>query len=225
MESDILQHYLRSFLQPQYRSFFGESTCLTRASLAKRQWRGPPPQRRPAPAGANLYTFRDLRTLIARPLSAASCRCLSISRCQLGKTKTPHEMEKGDPVSLAQHAFPLSETWNQFTVSYHAFGLVDAVSFLGRFQQVPKLVSQERAVAVLGRPSIYNLLLVGSTLARQKRHVPTIPVQTSKPLLNLPPIFSPTDGVQMPRHGLLVRPPSSGTNVDIQTRFNHPNVM
>jgi hypothetical protein len=134
-------------------------------------------------------------------------------------------MEQGDAVSLPKLALSLPETWNKFTVRCHPFGLVDAVSFLGRFQQVPKLVGQERALSVVGQPSIYNLLLVGSTLARQKRHVPTIPVQTSKPLLDLPPIFSPTDGVQMPRHGLLVRPPSSWTNVDIQTRFNHPNVM
>ena len=63
-------------------------------------------------------------------------------------------MKQGDAVSLAQLALFLPETWNKFTVSYHAFGLVDAVSSLRRFEQVPKFVIQERALSVVGKECI-----------------------------------------------------------------------
>jgi hypothetical protein len=73
-------------------------------------------------------------------------------------------VKQSDAVSLAQLAFPLPETWNKFPFRNHPFRPVDPVSFLGRFQQVPKLVGQERTCPVLGKPSIYDFLLVGSTL-------------------------------------------------------------
>jgi hypothetical protein len=134
-------------------------------------------------------------------------------------------MKQGDAVSLPQLALFLPETWNKFTVSYHAFGLVDAVSFFRRFQQVPQLVGQKRAIAVLGKAAIQDFLLVGSTLTGQKGHVRTIPVEPTEPLLDLGSGFSPTDRVKMPRHRFLVRPDSPTRNVDIQPKLDHPDVV
>jgi hypothetical protein len=65
---------------------------------------------------------------------------------------------------LTQLAFLLLETRNKFTVGCHPLSLVDPVSFLGRFQQVPELVSQKRSVSVVGQAGIQDLLLVGPTL-------------------------------------------------------------
>ena len=74
------------------------------------------------------------------------------------------KMEQSDSVSLTQPALLLLETRNDFTITRHAFRSIDPVSFLGGFQQVPELVSQKRAVPVLGKAAVKDLFLVSPTL-------------------------------------------------------------
>jgi hypothetical protein len=78
--------------------------------------------------------------------------------------KALHQVEQGNSVPLTQLAFSLPETGNNFTIYSHSVRLVDSVSFLRRFQQVPQLVSQKRAVPVLGKAAVKDLLLISSTL-------------------------------------------------------------
>jgi hypothetical protein len=150
---------------------------------------------------------------------------LPASCCQLGKMEALHQMEQGNSVPLTELAFLLPEAGNNFTITSRPVSPINTVSVFRRFQQVPKLVGQERAVAVVGQARIQNLLLVSPTLTVQDRQVPILPVQPAKPLLHLPSVFSPADRMQMPRYGFFVRPPSTGTNVDVKTRFDHPNIV
>src|ERR1700722_15739779 len=89
------------------------------------------------------------------------------SSCQVGQVKALHQMKQRDVVPFSQLALSLPETGNKFTITCHSYSLVDPVSVFRRFQQVPKLVSQKRAVPVLGQPRIRNFLLVSATLTVQ----------------------------------------------------------
>jgi hypothetical protein len=71
--------------------------------------------------------------------------------------KALQKMEQGDSVPLTEFTLLLLETGDNFTITSHAFRFVDPVSFLGGFQQVPKLISQESAVPVLGQACIQDL--------------------------------------------------------------------
>ena len=69
--------------------------------------------------------------------------------------------------------------------------------------------------------SPFGRLHVGSTKATRTNY----PGSTEQTALDLPPVFSPTNGAQMPRHRFLVRPDSARRNVDIQPWLDHPNIV